>query len=164
MSESDTKCCSSISLTFANLLLRLWVGLRLFMAGVDKFREGNGLGDAPNNVSFSMANYEAKTGRIAKLMADNSFFPPKMCEMYARSIGYVLLAVGVWVVLGLFTELGLLVAGFTVLSLGLGLAALPDDAEVVYIGVHVLIIAAALATCKNKQISLDGLLFRRKSE
>lgn len=168
MSDPDSdpapRTSSPVALAFANLLLRLWVGLRLFMAGVDKFREGNGWGSAPGSVSFSMDNYAAKTGRIAKLMTENSFFPKEMCEMYAKSIGYVLLAVGVWVVVGLFTEVGLLLAGLTVLSLGLGLAALPDDTEVVYIGIHVLIIAAALATCKAKQISLDGLFFRRKAD
>jgi thiosulfate dehydrogenase (quinone) large subunit len=134
------------------------------MAGVDKFREGNGWGTAPGNVTFSLENYAIKTERIAKLMADNSFLPADMCDLYARSIGYVLLAVGAWVVVGLFTEFALLAAGLTVLSLGFGLAALPDDTEVVYIGIHVLVVAAALATCRNKGISLDGLFFRRKAD
>ena len=160
MSESEKKCCSNIGLTFANLVLRLWIGLRLFMAGVDKFRAGDGAA----NASFSLENYGTKTARIAKLMADNSFLPADLCDLYAKSIGYVLLAVGAWVVVGLFTELSLLAAGLTVLSLGFGLAALPDDTEVVYIGIHVLVIAAALATCRHKGISLDGILFRRKSD
>lgn len=160
MSESESKCCSGIHLTFANLILRLWIGLRLFMAGVDKFRAGDGA----QNATFSMENYETKTARIAKLMADNSFLPANLCDLYAKNIGYVLLAVGAWVVIGLFTELSLLVAGLTVLSLGFGLAALPDDTEVVYIGIHVLVIAAALATCRNKGISLDGLFFRKKAD
>ncbi len=159
-SESETKCCSSLHLTFANLILRLWVGLRLFMAGVDKFRSGDGA----QNVTFSLENYATKSERIAKLMSENSFLPADMCNMYAHSIGYVLLAVGAWVVVGLFTEFALLIAGFTVLSLGFGLAALPDDTEVVYIGIHVLVVSAALATCRNKGISLDGLFFRRKSD
>lgn len=160
MSESESKSCSNLGLTFANLILRLWIGLRLFMAGVDKFRAGDGAA----NTTFSMENYTAKTARIASLMAEHSFLPPNLCDMYAKSIGYVLLAVGAWVVVGLFTELALLLAGFTVLSLGFGLAALPDDTEVVYIGIHVLVVAAALATCRNKGISLDGLFFRRKAE
>lgn len=160
MSDSETKCCSSIHLTFANLILRLWIGLRLFMAGVDKFRDGDGA----EKVTFSLENYATKSDRIAKLMSDNSFLPADMCNMYAHSIGYVLLAVGAWVVVGLFTEFALLIAGFTVLSLGFGLAALPDDTEVVYIGIHVLVVAAALATCRNKGISLDGLFFRKKSD
>jgi uncharacterized membrane protein YphA (DoxX/SURF4 family) len=157
--NDNQKCCSS-SMAYANLILRLWVGLRLFMAGLDKFREGNGF----KNVSFSMFNYNNKTERIAKLMADNSFLPEGMCYAYAKSIGFVLLAVGVWVTVGICTELGLLAAGLTFLSLGFGLAVLPDDTEVVYIGIHTLIVAAALATSKSNKFSLDGLFGSKKRD
>ncbi len=151
------KCCD-LSIVFAHLLLRLWVALRLIMAGIDKFRAGDGSG----GVSFNMENYHLKSARIAKLMSDNSFLPASMCEQYANAIGFILLGVGIWVAIGLFTNLSLLFAGFTVLSLGFGLAALPDDTEVVFIGVHVLIIAAALATSKARYLSLDGILFRKR--
>lgn len=159
MSESkqEPPCCNS-SLAYANLLLRLWIGLRLFMAGVDKFRAGNGAG-----TTFNMDNFQKKTEQIAALMSNNSFLPAWACNLYAKSIGFILLAVGIWVAIGIYTELGLLAAGFVVLSLGFGLAALPDDTEVLHIGVHVLIIAAALATSKNNKFSLDGMLRCKKS-
>lgn len=142
----------------ANLLLRFWIGLRLVGAGLDKFRSG----DSWPNVSFNLENYKTKVGAIAKLTADHGFLPQKLCDAYAQPLGYILIAAGVWAVLGLFLELGLFFAGLVVLSLGVGLATLPDDTEVVYIGIHVLIIAVALMTCRHKSLSLDGLLFRRK--
>ena len=43
-----------------------------------------------------------------------------------------------------------------------GLATLPDDTEIVYIGLSVLIVAAALATNPHNRISVDGLLKRNK--
>lgn len=153
----ESKCCCQLNLTFANLIARLWIGLRLFMAGVDKFRAGDGA-----DATFSMDNYHSKTARIATLMGDHSFLPKSLCNLYATSIGFVLLIVGIWVVVGFFTDLALLVAGLTVLSLGFGLAALPDDTEVVYIGIHVLVIVAALITSKANKISVDGLIFRKK--
>lgn len=159
MSETKAeKPCCNISLTYAHLLLRLWIGLRLFMAGLDKFRAGNG-----ETTTFSLENYTKKSDQIASLMSTNSFLPASMCQSYAHSIGYVLVAVGIWVTLGLFTNLSLLAAGFTLLSLGFGLAALPDDTEVVYIGIQVLIVAVALATARHRQLSLDGLFFRKKN-
>lgn len=160
MSEAkqEPSCCNN-SLAYANLLLRLWIGLRLFMAGVDKFRAGNGSG-----ATFNMDNFHKKSEQIAALMSNNSFLPAWACNLYAKSIGFVLLAVGIWVAVGICTELGLLAAGFVVLSLGFGLAALPDDTEVVYIGIHVLIIAAALATARNNKLSLDGVLRCRQSK
>jgi hypothetical protein len=147
------------NIAFANLLLRLWIGLRLFMAGLDKFRAGDG-----KAVTFNIENYKTKTTRIATLTSEHGFLPDNLCNMYAQSIGYVLLLAGAWAVIGLFLEVGLFFAGLVVLSLGLGLATLPDDTEVVYIGIHVLVIAAALITSRHKAISLDGLFFRRKSE
>ena len=157
--SSSSKCCGSLSYDFAHLLLRLWVGMRLFMAGLDKFRWGNG-----PTVSFGLDNYPKKTGPLAKLMTDNSFMPQWACDAFAASIGYILIPVGLWVAIGICTEFGLLAAGLVFLSLGLGLAALPDDTEVVSnIGLSILIVAAALVTSKAKTFSLDGLLCRKKA-
>ena len=157
--SSSSKCCGSLSYDFAHLLLRLWVGLRLFMAGLDKFRWGNG-----PTVSFGLDNYAKKTGPLAKLMTDNSFMPEWACNAFAATIGYILVPVGIWVAIGIFTEFGLLAAGLVFLALGMGLASLPDDTEVVSnIGLSVLIVAAALVTSKAKTFSIDGILARKKA-
>lgn len=157
--SSSSKCCGSLSYDFAHLLLRLWVGMRLFMAGIDKFRWGNG-----PTVSFGLDNYPKKTGPLAKLMTDNSFMPEWACNAFAATIGYILVPVGIWVAVGICTEFGLFAAGLVFLSLGLGLASLPDDTEVVSnIGLSILIVAAALVTSKAKTFSLDGILSRKKA-
>ena len=160
MSDSSlsSKCCGSHSYAFAHLVLRLWVGMRLFMAGLDKFRWGNGA-----TTSFGLENYSKKTEQLAKLMSDNSFLPEFACKGFAGVIGYLLILVGLWVALGICTEFGLLAAGLVFLMLGFGLAALPDDTEVVTnIGLSVLIVAAALVTSKAKTFSLDGFLGNKK--
>ncbi|HEY1053005.1 MAG TPA: hypothetical protein VGE39_24715, partial [Prosthecobacter sp.] len=65
--SSSSRCGNNCSYAFAHLLLRLWVGMRLFMAGLDKFRWGNGA-----DATFSIANYtDKKAPPIAKLMATN---------------------------------------------------------------------------------------------
>lgn len=157
--SSSSKCCGSLSYDFAHLLLRLWVGMRLFMAGIDKFRWGNG-----PTVTFGFDNYAKKTGPLAKLMTDNSCLPEFACTSFAAVIGYILIPVGLWVAIGICTEFGLLAAGLVFLSLGFGLACLPDDTEVVSnIGLSILIVAAALVTSKAKTFSIDGLLARKKA-
>ncbi len=160
MSDSSTsKCSNCCGYAFAHLLLRLWVGMRLFMAGLDKFRWGNG-----PTVSFGIDNYAKKTGPLAKLMTDNSFMPESAATGFAAVIGYILVPVGIWVAIGLFTELGLFAAGLVFLALGFGLASLPDDTEVVSnIGLSILIVAAALVTAKAKNFSIDGFLARKKA-
>src|SRR5688500_16542503 len=136
---TGSACCSSWAFAFAHLITRLWVALRLFMAGVDKFRKGSGA-----DTTFSMENYHEKSAQIASLMSSNSFLPKELCDAFANGIGYALLVVGAWVAIGLFTEFSLFVAGLVLLSLGFGLAAPPDDTEVVLIVVSVLIASAAL--------------------
>ncbi|MDB6003205.1 MAG: DoxX [Prosthecobacter sp.] len=160
MSDTPSSQCSSCcGYSFAHLLLRLWVGMRLFMAGLDKFRWGNG-----STVSFGIDNYSKKTGPLAKLMSENSFLPESAANAFAATIGYILIPVGIWVAIGIFTEFGLLAAGLVFLSLGFGLAALPDDTEVVgNIGVSILIVGAALVTSKAKNFSIDGFLARKKA-
>ncbi len=157
--NSSSKCCSNCGYDFAHLILRLWVGMRLFMAGLDKFRWGNGA-----TTTFGLENYAKKTEPLAKLMADNSFLPEAACKGFAATIGYILIPVGLWVAIGICTEFGLLAAGLVFLMLGFGLAALPDDTEMVTnIGLSVLIVAAALVTSKAKTFSLDGFLARKKA-
>jgi thiosulfate dehydrogenase [quinone] large subunit len=126
------------------------------MAGVDKFRAGDGA-----SATFNMANYEAKSAQIAKLMTDNSIVPAAMVGPYAHYIGFVLLGVGAWVAIGLLSEYALFAAGVTLLSLGFGLAALPDDMELTAnIGVGIIITGLALMTNKYGFLSLDGLFGR----
>lgn len=158
----SSHCCPRLDLAFANLITRLWVALRLFMAGMDKFRSGDGA-----EATFNFANYETKTNLIAKLMSDNSFLPAFLpsaaIDAYTYGIGFALIIVGVWVALGLFSQFSLLAAGLTFLSLGFGLAALPDDTELgVNIGIGIMIVFLALSTAKHGFISLDGLLRGKK--
>lgn len=154
MSSSSSASCRC-EIAYANLLLRLWIGLRLFMAGLDKFRAGEG-----ENATFSFSNYYDKVGRIAQLTWEKGFLPEWMCKLYAYPIGYLLIASGLWALAGFCSRLSLLVAGLVFLSLGFGLATLPDDTEVLFIGVHVLIVAAALMTTPHAKFSVDG--FRGK--
>lgn len=157
MSKSSSNSCRC-ELASANLLLRLWIGLRMIMAGLDKFRAGEG-----ESATFSLDNYEAKVGRIAQLTWEKGFLPEWMCKAYAAPIGYLLIIGGLWALLGIFSRLGLLFAGLMFLSLGVGLSTLPDDTEVVLIGVHILIVAAALMTTPHAKFSIDGLRGRLPS-
>jgi thiosulfate dehydrogenase [quinone] large subunit len=162
-SSSNAKCCPRFELAAAHLIARLWVAMRLFMAGLDKFRSGDGAA-----ATFNMGNYETKTNLIAKLMSDNSFLPSVLpgfaIEAYAHSVGFILVIVGLWTALGIKSTWALLVAGLTFLSLGFGLAALPDDTELTAnIGIGVMITFLALSTAQHGYLSLDGLLSRGKA-
>lgn len=162
MSEAAPSKCR-YELAFANLILRLWVGLRLFMAGIDKFRP-KGTND------FRIGDLETLKKNATPIfdnMVQNTFMPSWMVANYVFVLSYALIIVGILVIVGLFSRLSLLLAGLLFVSLSFGLMALPDDDQAVFRGIEVAIAAFALATAAHGKISIDGffgLLFRRKAE
>jgi thiosulfate dehydrogenase [quinone] large subunit len=150
-------CCNKTEYHYASLVLRLFIALRLFMAGLIKFASGEGI-----SANFSFENYTKKMDIIAKQTYETSFLPEQMCYLYAKPLGYILIIVGIWVALGIASRLSLLVAGLTFLSLSIGLSAMGDDTEVLYIGIQVAICAFALCLSGYNKFSLDGILCKNK--
>ena len=146
------------SWALAHLLLRLWVGLRLFMAGLDKFRSGNGAAS-----EFTMDAYNKKMGAIVDLIAQNSFLSMKTPDwafnLYRQYLGWALLIVGGMIIIGLFRRFSLFMGGVLLLMLSVGLMALPDDVESVRLGMQVGLCAFALITVKHDVFSLGFLIY-----
>src|SRR3954466_13028524 len=72
--------------TAAFLLLRLFLGLRTFLAGLEKFEANKG---------YSMENYSANMSRMAKGISDFSFIPVWAANLFAQPLGFLLLILGV---------------------------------------------------------------------
>lgn len=138
---------------YAAFMLRLWIGMRLFFAGLDKFR-------VKGETTFSMDAYKDNVQVIADTIAEFTPLTQQMCDLYAAPLGYLLVGIGVLVMLGLFTRLSLLAAGVMFVSLGVGLMLLPDDFEAVMIGIQVAITAFALSLWWHDRLSVDGVLGR----
>jgi uncharacterized membrane protein YphA (DoxX/SURF4 family) len=139
---------------FAHLILRLWVGLRLFMAGLDKMREKGGDGFGLQYIAKSMAP-------IVDTISKNTMLPAFAIKPYALVLPWALLISGLLCVLGICTRWALLIGGLTFVSLAVGLMALPDDDQAVYRGIEVALTAFALVTAAHNQFSVDALLFRK---
>lgn len=157
---SALKCRCEIAC--ANLILRLWVGLRLFMAGIDKFRD-----KATKAYNFSdWTTLKANVKPLFDNMTKETFLPDIMVANYVFVLSYALIIVGAWVIVGLFTRASLFFAGLLFVSLSFGLMALPDDDQAVFRGIEVAITAFALVTAsrQHNRLSLDGLLFRPKAD
>ncbi len=135
----------------AHVILRLWVGLRLFFAGVDKFREKGGTG-------LSFSNLEKNLAPIADLMKTNSLMPGFMVTPYFYFLTLALVLVGITCIVGFATRLSLFIAGLIFISLSMGMMTLPDDNTAVNIGLQVAIAAMALVTYKANKLSVDGFL------
>lgn len=154
MSKESSTFSSTCGLCGAAFLLRLWVAVRLLGAGFAKFR------DPSEAHGYSMDAYKTLMGNIAQVQADNTFMPLAMTKPYSLILPWVLISLGFWLLIGAGRQLGLFLAGATFLSLCVGVTALPDDTQSLYLGLHVGLCAAALAVSKYDCLSLDGLLGR----
>jgi thiosulfate dehydrogenase (quinone) large subunit len=155
MSNNSTCSSSRCDWAYAHLILRLWVGLRLLWAGLDKMREKGGNGFGLEFVSKSMEP-------IVDNMQRYAFLPGFSIGIYAAVLPWALLIVGAWTIVGIATRIGLLAAGLVFISLSVGLMALPDDNQVVMRGIEVALTALALMTASDNKFSLDGLLSKKK--
>ncbi len=149
--------CGTCGQAAASFILRLWIGLRLFFSGIEKFRGGSGV-----DTAWTFENYKDKMGKIAEMTADNSILPTWVCNLYAFPLGFLLVGFGVMCLLGIFTRFSLLVAGLLFVSLAFGLMVLPDDQGALDLGLHVAITAFALIVCHHDKLTLDRFFNRGK--
>lgn len=131
--------------TMAFLSLRLWIGLRMLFAGLDKFKGSDG---------YSMEYYKVKMDAIATTVTENSFLPAWSTKLYAMPLGFILVGVGVMVLVGFLNRLALFLAALTFVSLAFGLMVLPDDQESLFLGLHVAITAGALCLVRHNRLSI----------
>lgn len=139
-SASSATANSRCEYTAAFLLLRLFLGLRTLLAGVEKF-EGKG--------TYSFHNYYENMGRMASGITGASFLPLWMTKLFAHSIGYVLIVLGVALLVGLKTRATLVLVGLTYLALSFGLMVVQESEGVAWLAIHVGLIAGALVLVRH---------------
>ena len=142
-----TEKTSSIRCEFtaAFLLLRLFLGLRTFLAGLEKF-ESKG--------TYSFASYYTNMDRMASGITGASFLPLWATKNFAHSIGYVLLVLGAALLLGLKTRATLVLTGLTYLGLSFGLMVVQEGEGVAWLGIHVMMIVGALVLVQHDRFAV----------
>ena len=131
--------------TAAFLLLRLFLGLRTLLAGIEKFeRQG----------SYSFSNYYENMGRMAQGITGASFMPLWATKNFAHTLGYILTVLGFALLLGLKTRLTLVATGLTYVGLSFGLMAVQEGEGVAWLAIHVAMIAGALLLVRHNRYVL----------
>jgi thiosulfate dehydrogenase [quinone] large subunit len=144
-SASNSSSTSRCDYTAAFLLLRLFLGLRTFLAGLEKF-ESSG--------SYSFENYYKNMGRMAQGITGASFLPLWATRTFAHSLGYLLLTFGVCLLLGLKTRTVLMLTGFLYVGLSFGLMAVQEGDGVAWLGMHILMFSVALVLSRHNRYAL----------
>jgi thiosulfate dehydrogenase [quinone] large subunit len=131
--------------TAAFLLLRLFLGLRTFLAGLQKF-EAQG--------HYSRANYATNMGRMAEYITTNSFLKLWMTRDFAFSLGYLMVGLGVLILLGIKTRIALFLTGLVYVGLAFGLMVVQEDDGIAWLGVYIGLFAAALVLVRHDRFAL----------
>lgn len=131
--------------TAAFWLLRLFLGLRTLLAGIEKF-EGGG--------SYSFANYYQNMDRMAQGITGASFLPLWATKTFAHSLGYVLTALGVLLLLSIKPRVTLFVTGLVYVALSFGLMAVQEGEGVAWLAVQIGLFVAALLLVRHDRFSV----------
>lgn len=147
MSDQPSSSASKINCdyTAAFLLLRLFLGLRTLAAGMEKFEA---------NKSYSFSNYSENMSRMATGISNFSVIPLWAANAFAQSLGFLLVACGAAILLGIKTRVALFLTGLVYVGLGFGLMAVQEGDGVAWIGMHVLMFAVALVLVKHNCCAL----------
>ena len=132
-------------LTYAFLLLRLFLALRALMSCFEKFESGG---------TYSLANYTTNMTRMATGITGASFLPLWATKAFALPLGYILGVLGVATLLGLKTRLTLVVTGLLYTGLAFGLMAVQQGDGVAWLGVYLALIVAALVLVRYNRFTV----------
>ena len=146
MSEtSSSSPATRCEYTYAFLIIRLWLGLRAFFAGLEKFEKSG---------SYSFQAYYENMARMAAGITGASFLPLWATKLFAMSIGYVLIVLGVTLLLGIKTRLTLLAHGLLYVALSFGLMVVQEGEGVAWLGMHVVLIVGGLLLAQYNRFAL----------
>lgn len=143
--ETKDTCACRADYTMAFLLLRLFLGVRTLMAGIEKF-ETRG--------TYSIENYGQNMDRMAQGITSASFLPLPLTTAFAQSLGYVLIVAGLAVLLGVKSRLALFITGLVYIGLSFGLMAVQESEGVAWLATYVGLFAAAVVLARHDRFAV----------
>ena len=162
--QEKKSCCFSngflfSDLTWAMLLLRAWIGLRMLAAGIVKFKSVSPDGQ----MTIKLENYYGD-GSAGSGWVNHAFepfwkyggLPEPMARLYTSSLGWLMLLGGFLIFFGITNRLALVFGAAVMLSLSFGLFTLDDSQEIGYIAAQFGLFVAAIALAKHNRLMVFG--------
>lgn len=173
MSESnDNKKCGDCECGpgMAFIVLRLWLGVRALLAGIEKFGvyqpvampvlDENGQPDSSgvmHNVNvkhYAIANYSGVPSALKDKFTHEPLLPQFALNIFDHVLGPLFILSGVMLLIGLGTRISLFVQALLYLALTVGLILIDKPDGVTYLGIHVAMVAFALVLSKHNKFAL----------
>lgn len=159
----------SLGLTFAMWILRLWLGMRALITGVEKFAgtrqtdatvmidgaaNSYGLTQAGSEKVYAFSNYSGIPAALADKFAAEPLLPTWALGAYSFLLGPLLILFGLTLLLGVASRVTLLGMGLIYTSLTLGLILIKQDAGVAWLATHIILIVMALVLAPYNRFEL----------
>jgi thiosulfate dehydrogenase [quinone] large subunit len=157
--------------TLAFLLLRGWLGIRALVAGIDKYSEsvkvqrplidpvtgmqdpGGAMVEVIQKV-YGISRYHPMPQALQEKLALEPLLPPVLLKPFYALLGPFLIILGVTLLLGICTRVSLFLQGILYIALTVGLMLLNQNDGVSWLGIHMALIAMALALADHNRLAL----------
>lgn len=161
----------SLDYSLAFLLLRLWLGFRALLAGVEKFGvyqsiatpvidpttgqpDASGVMVNVNVKHYAFANYAGIPTALHDKFAHEVLLPKFALTAFNYALGPLLILTGVMLLIGLGTRLSLFAQGLIYIALSAGLILINQPDGIAYLGIHMGLIAGALLLAKYNKFAV----------
>ena len=170
MTSKENICSNDLGYTLGILLLRLWLAVRAFQTGIEKFA-GSGkpvdstvlVDGVPNTYGltettaakvYAMSNYNGVPAPLYDKFINEPLIPEFALNIYNVVLGPALIILGLTLFLGIATRFSLFLMGLIYTSLTFGLILIKQDAGIAWLGVHIIMIVMALALAKYNKFAI----------
>lgn len=170
--QGQTSCCgaNTLALVYGSLLARLWLAVRAIQTGVEKYAKtlqvdgqavtvdgvpnSEGLTTVASSKAYALDAYHGVPEALMKKFQAEPLMLKFALPLYDKLLGPALLILGVMILLGLFYRTSLFLLGLLYISLTWGLILIKQDDGVSWLGVHMILIVAALALAQHNRLSI----------
>ena len=157
--------------TYAYLVLRLWLGVRSLTIGIEKFGtyrsvamplidpstgqpDASGVMINVNIKSYALANYAGIPASLRDKFSHEPFLPKFALVAFDKMLGPAFILTGIMLLIGLGTRLSLLGQALLYIALTVGLVLINQPDGVAYLGIHIGLVAAALALAEHNRFAV----------
>jgi len=169
-SNSKFSLPENIADTFGFLVLRVWLGLRAVLAGLEKYA-GTAVTEEPlldefgdpdingtmveiKTKVYGLEHYHGLPPPLADKFAAEPLLPNWSLGVYDVILGPVLIALGVALLIGLAPRITLFLHGLLYCSLSVGLILLNESGGIAWLGIHIVLVVAALRLVKHDRFAV----------
>ncbi|MEO0796714.1 MAG: hypothetical protein AAFX93_16220 [Verrucomicrobiota bacterium] len=160
---------NDLGLTLGMLTLRIWLAMRSFQTGLEKYAgmkaddtaveldgEPNtyGLTEETMEKTYSFSDYHGVPAALADKFAKEPLIPGFFLKIYDATLGPILIILGITLLIGICTRFTLFAMGLVYCSLTFGLILIKQDAGVAWLGIHIIMVVLALTLARYNRLAI----------